>query len=78
MICIMNVLILLLFIKCLHGAEEDQKTLLNNDVHEIKKLNSTQTNGMYLLCIAPNIRLNIIRFLSYNDMFNKRHRNKML
>ena len=53
----MNVLILLLFIKCLHGAEEDQKTLLNNDVHEIKKLNSTQTNGMYLLCIAPNIRL---------------------
>ena len=55
MICIMNVLILLLFIKCLHGAEEDQKTLLNNDVPEIKKLNSTQTNGMYLLIIAPNI-----------------------
>ena len=74
MICIMNVLILLLFIKCLHGAEEDQKTLLNNDVPEIKKLNSTQTNGMYLLIIAPNILLvNIIRFLTYNDMFNKRH-----
>ena len=53
MMRIMNVLILLLFIKCLHGAEDDQKTLLDNDIPEIKKLNSTQTNGMYLLVIAP-------------------------
>ena len=50
---IMNVLILLLFIKCLHGAEDDQKTLLDDDIPETKKLNSTQTNGMYLLVIAP-------------------------
>ena len=49
----MNVLILLLFIKCLYGAEDDQKTLLDNDIPEIERLNSTPSTGMYFLIIAP-------------------------
>ena len=51
-ICKMNVLILLLFIKCLYGAEDDQKTLLDNDIPEIERLNSTPSTGMYFLIIA--------------------------
>ena len=49
MICMTNVLIILLFIKCLYGAEDDKQNVVDGKNPEHKEMNITSSAGKFFL-----------------------------
>ena len=49
MICMTNVLIILLFIKCLYGAEDDKQNIIDGKNPDYKEMNITSSTGKSFL-----------------------------